>query len=76
MFYMRQLSMGPHHGPAQNSGRRLWEFGNRLRCHLWLTIHNRHGQPFARRRRVHSARPSNTLLTMPNVSSIGSAVFA
>ena len=30
------VSLGPHHGPAQNFGR--IGYGNRLRCHLWLTI--------------------------------------
>jgi len=39
------VSLGPHHGPAQNFGSRLREFVNRLHCaHLWLTLHNRHAQ--------------------------------
>jgi len=43
---VNSVSLGPHHGPVQNFGRWLREFGNRLRCHLWLTIHNCHAQSF------------------------------
>jgi len=73
---VNSVSLGPHHRPAQKFGGRLRKFGNRLRCHLWLTIHNRHAQSFSHICQVASVcMLINTLPTIPNDISINSVIL-